>query len=458
MSRIAWFKILVATAWYGATIVCVCVCVRAGAATQTSLDSEIAAVTERAYVAPREALYTLARINAAYAFLSPRRQALVYEQSSRAKFYTGDFAGALRDAQLLEALGKQQHDKSAECVGLLSQSYAQWKLGKIQVAYALARQAEWFSPSAISVDARVKALLTLALLEIEEHELPAAQQASDEAVRLAKTTDDDALVFMAIKTQANTALAVKDLPLALKAVNELVALGMHSPYRERLVRAKAVEYTVASAAGQASRADGAMVEQIRLMRELHLDEALGRSLVDYADRQLETHRYTDAAVSSEQALRLETVLAEQQLAGRAHFDHAIATIHLGKVADGKAEVERLLAAHRDRAQLLAELPQYVVALSDAGEAAASAQARALYQQMASEQTLQRAKEDEKAQGQLDALTHAGRPNTLEALNERAQHNVWLIAALSAATGMLGMLVLCRRRRRRPACESGRRES
>ncbi|MDL2356046.1 MAG: hypothetical protein QFF03_12385 [Pseudomonadota bacterium] len=432
MSRAARFIVFVASAGVAGAAVW------ASTGAQASLDDELAAVAERAYVAPREALDTLAMIRAAHPFLSPRHRALVVEQSSRAKFYAGDFGGALRDAQALETLGKQQHDRSVECVGLLSQSYAQWMLGKIELAHALAREAEWFSPAAVSVEARVKALLTLALLEVEEHELPAAQQASDEAVRLAKGTDDDALVFMALKTEANTALAVHDLPLAQKAVSELLALAAHSTYRERLVRAKTVEYAVASAAGQAARAGAVMVEQIRLMRELHLDEALGRTLVDYADVQLAAQRYADAAALSAQALQLATVLAEQQLAGRAHFDHAIAAIRLGKVADGKAEVARLLAVHRDRAPLLAGLPQYAVALSDAGEAAASAQARALHRQISSDQARL------KAQGQIDAPADAT-VNPLDTLNARVRRHGWLIVALAAAMATIGMVVFYRRR-------------
>ena len=149
----------------------------------------------------------------------------------------------------------------------------------------------------------------------------------DEALQLGRKSRDPALLFMATKAQATTALAANDIRLAMAAVDQLVALGVQSRYRERLVRAKAVEYAVASAAGQTARASKAMVERIALMRELHLDEVLGRTLVDYSDLQLKSNRYADAAALSEQALRLESVLAEEALASRAHFNHAIATIH-----------------------------------------------------------------------------------------------------------------------------------
>lgn len=440
MSRLPRFKCSVGIVLLAATLLCGPACA------QPSLDNQLAVITERAYVAPREALHTLAKLQAANAPLPPRLQALAVEQSSHAKFYAGDFGGALQDGRQLEALGQQQGDASAECLGLLSQVYAYWMMGKIETAYALVRRAEQFAPSTISTTVRVRVLLTRAQLESEEHHAEAALRTVDEAMQLGRKSRDPALLFMATKAQATTALAAGDTRLAVAAVDQLVALSVHSRYRERLVRAKAVEYAVASAAGQTARASQAMGERIALMRELHLDEVLGRTLVEYSDLQLKSQRYADAAALSEQALRMEPVLAEEALAGRAHFNHAIATVHLGKLAAGKAEVERLFAASRQRLQLAAYLPQYVVALAQAGDVDGSVQAGALQQQMELEATLRHAREDDKAQGRIEALARESRAKTLEAANERAQRNGWLVAAVTAAAGLIGILFLYRRLR------------
>lgn len=440
MLGVALFKIFVGAVWYAGAMLC------ASAASQPALEKEIAAVTERVYLAPREAIHTLTKIQTSYAPLSTRHQASVYEQLSKAKFFANNFPGALQDARLLEALGKQQHDETSECLGVLSQVYAYWMMGKIQTAHDLSRRAERFSPATISTDARVKTLLTSAQLESEEHQTQAALRTVEEALRLGGAPRDDALLFMASKTKATIALAANDIPLALTAVDRLLFLGMHSPYRERLVRAKALEYVVASAAGLTSRANKAMAERIRLMRELHLDEVLGRTLVEYSDFQLKSNRYQDAASLTEQAMSLEMVLADEQLLNRAHFNHAIATIHLGKVDEGKMEVVRLLKSNRKRSELLAYLPQYVAALTQAGEVDAALQAAALHQQIQTEEALHRAKAEEKAQGRIDSLGRESRLKALEALNDRAQRNVWLVAAVSSVAGLIGILFLNRRLR------------
>jgi hypothetical protein len=56
MSRIAWLEILVGAAFYAGAML------SASASSQSALEEEIAAVTERAYLGPREALYTIAKM------------------------------------------------------------------------------------------------------------------------------------------------------------------------------------------------------------------------------------------------------------------------------------------------------------------------------------------------------------------------------------------------------------
>jgi diguanylate cyclase (GGDEF)-like protein len=365
----------------------------------------------------------------------------VYEQRSYAKFHTNDFSGALQDARLLEGLGKQQHDESIECLGVLSQVYPYWKMGKIQTAYELTRRAERCSASAGSTSVRVKVLLTMAQLESEERQAQKALRTVEEAVRLSSAARDNALLFMATKTQITLALTSNDIPLALMAVDRLLLSVMHSPYPERLVRAKGLEYAVTSAAGLTLRAKRAMTERIRLMRQLQLDEVLGRTLVDYSDFQLKSNRYADAEALSKQALKLESVLADEQVANTAHLNHAIATIHLGHVQEGKEEVERMFKAAGKRTELLAFLPEYVAALTQVGDVDASVQAAALQQQIESEEALYRAKEKSEAQGQIDTLARLSEMKALEALNERNQRKVWLIVAAISAIGLIALVGL-----------------
>lgn len=435
MLQIAWFEILVGAVVYAGAMV------SASASAQTALEKEISAVTERAYLGPREALYTLAKIQASHSPLSTRHQALVYEQLSHAKFRTNDFSGALRAAILLEGLGKQQRDKSIECLGVLSQVYPYWKMGKIQTAYELARRAEHCSTSADNTSLRAKALVTKAEVESEERQAQAALRTVEEAVRLSNAAHDDALLFMATKTQISLALSSNDIPLALMAVDRLLSPIMRSIYPERLVRAKGLEFAVTSAAGLTLRANLAMTERIRLMRQLQLDEALGKTLVDYSDFQLKGNRYADAEALSKQALTLESVLADEPVANMAHLNHAIARIHLGHVEEGKEEVEQIFKSTGNRAELLVYLPKYVAALTRVGDVDASVQVAALQQQIESEEALYRAKEKSEAQRQIDTLAQLSEMKALEAQNERKQRKMWLIVAGISAIGLIALVGL-----------------
>jgi diguanylate cyclase (GGDEF)-like protein len=414
------------------------------------LDRELDAIAERVYLAPKEVLYTLSTFTIAHPRLSLSHEARVRENLSRAKWHAKDFQGALHEAKLLEALGKQHGDQTLECLGILQQVYSYWMMGKIQTAYELSRRAEQFPPSAISTGARVRTLLTTAQVQSEDHRITAAQRTVAEAVRIAGTSHDSHLLFLAIKLQASLAILAHDIPFALATADRLVALARQSPHRERMVRADEVEYLVASAAGQTARASRVMDETIALMGALRLDEALGRTLVSYADLQIKSNRYLEAARLAKQALGLETVLADAPLATRAHFNHAIASIRLGNLAQGKTEVEQLLKSSRGRPQLLAQLliylPQYTAALTQAGDVDASVQADALTRQIDTEEALRRAKEDEKTQDQIEALARESRFRTLEAGSERKGRNLWLALTITSAIGLLGILVLYRRLR------------
>jgi hypothetical protein len=58
-------------------------------------------------------------------------------------------------------------------------------------------------------------LLTRAQLESEEHHTEAALRTVDEALQLGRKSRDPALLFMATKAQATTALAATDIRLAI---------------------------------------------------------------------------------------------------------------------------------------------------------------------------------------------------------------------------------------------------
>lgn len=401
------------------------------------LDSELELSTERSYLAPREVLNTLDRIRAENSQLLPSQQALIFENASRAKWYAKDYAGALREAQMLEALGKREGDQTVECLGVLQQVYSYWKMGKIETAYELARRANQFPSSVISAGARVKTLLTMAQMESEEHRLQSAQLAIAKAMQVALTSNDEALVFLTTKAQAGLAIAANDIPLALETVDRLLELGRTSPYRERLVRAKDTEQSVASAAGMMARAKQAMDGNIQLMKALGLGDALGRTLVTYSDLQLKSNRSSEAMALSEEALRLEAVRADDELATRAQVNHATALIRSENVVEGKKEIELLLTSSRNRPYLLAYLPQLIVALTHVGDADAAVQLSARHNQIATQEAIHRAKKEETTLGAFDALARESRLRTLEAVTERNHRNVWLALTLTSAAGLIG---------------------
>lgn len=415
------------------------------AAPQASFERDIAAVTERTSLAPREALLALERIQATYAPLSPERQAHMYEQLSISKFHSKDYSGSLQYGSMLEALGKQRRDRSMETLGVLQQAYGNWKLGKISTAYAFVRRAEQSGTADLTTYARVKSLLTSAQLASEEGRNDEALAAAEQAVKLGQGAKDSAILFMATHTQAMVALSVGKRTVATKAMNELLDQSEQAPFAERRIRAKGVEFSVASYAGLSLQANQALAERLRLIRESHLDEALPITLVDYAGLQLRSGRYLEAEALSAEALQTGGILFDLQLSNSAHFIHAIASISSGRIQEGKEEFKRLFKSNREREQLLSFLPGYVAALTQAGDANASIQADAIRRKLAFEDGLRRAKVAEKS-GREPDMPFTGHNLAKLDIPANGQYQQYLVVSAGAIAALFALVYLWRRRR------------
>jgi hypothetical protein len=436
MSSLKWLKVFCAVGLLAASTG------TAFADAKPSFEQEIGAVSERVYLMPRAVQPTLLQLQKDYAPLSAQRQALLYEQMGKAQFYTGDFHGALEHGKLLEALGKQSKDKSIECLGLLYQVFGNWKLGKIQVAYTLAHRARQFAPDTLSKYALVVSLLTTAQMAAENHSADEAVQATVDAIQLAKASNDSAILFMATQMQATVALSVGKQALAQAAMNRLLEQATRSVYPERLIRAKGMEYAVASAEASTARAKQAIAERLRLLRKHQLTEALAGTLINYADLELKSKHYAEAAALSGEALQQPTLIGDTRLSNSAHFSHAMAQIYLGKIDEGKAEVERLFTSKQQRTQLIGFLPEYAAVLTHIGDANASVQVGAIRRRLEFEEELLRTKVAEKANAQMELQARERQAAAAEA--STMQSYTWLVIPISAIVGLIALIFLYRR--------------
>lgn len=444
-------------AWCKFLIVAGCIAGAHGAASAApSFEQQLRTIAERVSLAPRAAQAELEHLQSTASPLSASREAMLYEQMALAKFHAKDFQASREYGSLIEALGKRSRDVNIECLGVLYQVYGNWKLGKIGVAYALVDAAERFPAKQLSTYVRVKSLATTAQMEAEEKNPRAALLAADKAMQLARSSNDSAMIFMATQSQAVISLSVANLPAAMKAMEQLLDQSRQSAFPERRIRAKGVEFAVASLAGLTERANAAMAERLGLIRQLQLDEVLPETLVDYARLQLRSGRYADAVTLSTEALRHQTLLTDVRLANSAHFSHALATIYLGQIEAGKAEIEHLFAGNQEKRQLLGLLPEYTAALTHVGDANASVQAAAIQRKLEAEEALQRAKEAEKASTQQDVLAREQLRKTPEAEDSTPGLSARMLAAVAGIGTLIAGagLYFARRRQRRSASNAG----
>jgi hypothetical protein len=406
------------------------------ASAQVDFGVELDAITERASLAPTEALERLSRLRDETKTLSADDQIRLHEQFNRANFFAKDYESALRYGKVMEALGKEGKNRNSEISGKLAQVYPNWMMGNIAAAYSLAREAERTPAAQLTTAVRIQALLAVAQLEADERRPTMAMRNLESALILAKS---DSLRYAVLAIQTKVFLASDELEDAQRAVDELVSIANRSKFSERVIRAKALEFTVATAAGQLPRADRAMAERVRLIKQLQLSESLGAVLVDYADFKINTRDYGAARTLANEALSLHRVQITEQLAARATLAQAIAKIQMGQVSAGKEDISKLFKSNQARPQLLSYLSQYSAALLEVGAVDTSQQIEVLRQKLESELALARAKKDEESRGTVATLSRENALKEKEASLANGQRNAWLAVAMVLVVGLLALL-------------------
>lgn len=261
----------------------------------------------------------LLELQARYPDASPRQRARLLVQLSRAQLYAGDAKASLRSGEQIEALGRQHHDDAIVCMGMLVRVYALYVSSDITGSHVLAREAATFAATVDDGPLRVQALLTVGQAEAESGNPAQALRTMRQAVAIARSATDSEPLFRALRFLALSEAQASDFASALRTTDEMTRIAAKSPYQERMVVAKAIEFTVASSAGQPDRALDALQAKVVLIRELRLDDILLRSLIDLADLNLKRKRFATALRLSDEALRLATVDTSPRFRTAAEF-------------------------------------------------------------------------------------------------------------------------------------------
>lgn len=423
---------------------------KATAASADTFDTALAPLRERLYVSPTGITPRLLELQARYQNASPRQRARLLVQLSRAQLYAGDAQASLRSGEQIEALGRQQHDAAIVCMGMLARVYALYVSSDVTGSHALAREAARFAATVDDLPLRVQAMLTVGQAEAESGDPAQALRTIRQAVASARSAADSEPLFRALRFLALSEAQAGDFAAALRTTDEMALIAANSAYQERMVVAKATEFTVASSAGQPDRALDALQAKVVLIRALGLDDILLGSLIDLADLNLKRKRFATALKLSGEALRLATakssprfrtaadfkwgpaaIVQTSRFRTTAEFNWGLASIYLGQVSAGKVAVEHALASWYDP-DITAVLREYGAALVQAGDAGGAMLVFNRAAELSGADAFKKIYERENKQHEIDALTRQYELRAVELLRQQEQRRFWwLLAAVSA---------------------------
>ena len=414
---------------------------------------------EVAYFVPDQALAALRTLEAkVIAAQGPTRTQLHGDFlyfSSTAERGLGKLQRALELANQLVAHGKQHQDQAALVKGLIERANALYLLDDLPASHASAFEAERVASATQERTIRVLAAVAAGQAFQEQGNYPAAlsklQAAADMARHLGAPS---ALLSHSLHALVLLYLNMAQLDKGLETQRELrdVARAIDSP--GYLALALRSEYVLAIEQKQFARARRALLEELGLERRIGARQMAATTLVNLADCYLKERKFHEARSYAMQALQAAVEANNNSDIATARINLGQALIGLGRLTEGKQEVERGLATfeqQNDKPELQAILLEYGGTLEQAGDYKKAVDAyhreRRISREMFAEQRnkavleLQEKYDVEKKQRQIEALHQENRAKHAELENHRLQQRIWWLLATVAVlgSGIVGLL-------------------
>lgn len=425
------------------------------AQTAAEFTARIEALRAASYLMPRTTLAQLQALQRAAQPLSAAQQAQVLQVAIGAQFWLRDPEEGLKLVDQLDRMAAARHDNRLLAEALLNRSYiVSKKIHDAPTARKLVYQANDVAATTNDIFLRVKALVSVGLIEAEDGHPEQGLKPIEQAVVLARAANDRDALILALKAQASTQADLHRFDDALASVDALMATARHRGLPIQLARAALTENDIASRAGRAARAQAALREAVTILETLHADEALPRVLTRLADATIRSGDYAEARRLSDRAWNLAAAVHDTDEQSRAEFELGLSDIYLGNLAPGQQGAERALAHFRNQDTYLPMMLNYGQALAVAGAADAALKVYAdagtislvawrKSQEHARESVI-RAVEMQKKEQENEALNRQNEVRRAELRSERNMKNMWWVLSLACALGCVTSAFLYRR--------------
>jgi diguanylate cyclase (GGDEF)-like protein len=438
----------------------------AAAQPPAGFDERVEAAKRRGFNWPDEALHELDALAAAAPSLPGAQRSLMIARGE-INAGAGRAEAALAQADALAALGQRERDGLALGGAELVRAQLAMSQGRLDAAGESARGALSLAKAACArrgegeprCDHRVAwdSLDIIARYEDSRGVNVAARTQMQAAYELARDAGDLDRQARSVASQAYYTAVAGESDNAWRQYAQAERLARQSGDAELMVRVKLYEASIASRLGQLDHVRRASEENLPLARAARVPRLEARVLTNLSDALVKTRHPAEALQAVEQALpivhRYKDARSERVLLNNG----GLAKIGLGRIADGRADMEKLLE-QRGRVGAIAEqahtLREFSDALSEAGdvkgalelyhrERALTEEFMALNRKTALDELHQRYDREAK-QRSIELL---GRDNALKSAEleiRSLQQRVWLAAAALLTFAAVLVALLYRR--------------
>ena len=419
-----------------------------------TLHERFLEIQETARITPQRGLPMLAQVEAEASHGTPAEQVEFLILTADIQHILGKHTEAIGLAEQAITRGRQLKNNDLVARALLAKAYALFSLSETAASHQVVWEAEKLAAAGKDVELQVRSLVSSGQSFAEDGNYPVALGKLQAAATQARQSGVPRLSAIAFNALAYMYDQMREYDKGFEALDEAkrAAEQMHSPGRLALLAA--AEYALAVDSNQMQRALKAELSALELQRKLDAGSLIGTTLVNLSDCYLKLHDYHNALAYADQALAHSRVLNDEHLAAVARLNVGQAYLAMGRLADGKKNIEAGMAWFEKagrKPDLQGALVEYGSALENVGDLAGALAAYHRERKLSDElferrrqkamMELQEKYEADKKQRQIVLLRQENQVKSTEIDNRRLQQRVWWLLALvfALASGIVGLL-------------------
>jgi diguanylate cyclase (GGDEF)-like protein len=420
-------------------------------AADVTLGARLEELRELGRFVPDKALDILLRMEPQARAAPVPEKAEFLSQLSQARLKIGQRQQALAICDELIVFARQNRNDVALAKGLLMKGYIVYAMGEQTASHQLVWESEKIANTTNDAGLKIRTSITSGEAYAEEGNFPAALARLESAAAQARVDGRPVNMVMALNALARLYNKMREYDKGFATLAEAMPFAEMSDSPGRVATLRSTEYGLAMDSGQRGRAVAALLDALRLEREIGATWMVAYTLSNLSDSYLKAHDYPQALRYAQQVIDEARALGDLRLEATARVNAGQAYLGMGRLAEGKRSFEAGLASFEksgNKPDLQEVLSEYGLALERTGDLQGAVAAYHRERKLSNElferrrqkamMELQAKYEGDRKERQIELLRRENQVKSTELDNRRLQQRVWWLLAL--VFGLVAVIV------------------